>query len=103
MKSAKAKALGLGGALLVAVYVPAFIAAALVRPRIELAIALIMAISLLIAILLIFLFARGAERFRRVRVSHTQLAICRNCVCLRADARACCCLAESSISVETAV
>src|SRR5262249_21412983 len=48
-----------GGALFAAVYVPAFIAAGLVRARIELAIALIMATSLLIAILLIFLFARA--------------------------------------------
>jgi len=63
MKSAKAKAMGLGGALFVAVYVPAFIAAALIRPRIELAIALIMAISLVIAILLIFLFARARSGF----------------------------------------
>src|SRR5215467_10780410 len=63
MKSAKAKAMGLGGALFVAVYVPAFIATALVRPRIELAIALIIAISLLIAILLIFLFARAGRGF----------------------------------------
>jgi len=63
MKSAKVKAMGLGGALFVAVYVPAFIATALVRPRIELAIALIMAISLLIAILLIFLFARARHGF----------------------------------------
>jgi membrane protease YdiL (CAAX protease family) len=59
MKSAEAKAMGLGGALFVAVYVPAFTATALVRPRIELAIALIIAISLLIAMLLIFLFARA--------------------------------------------
>jgi membrane protease YdiL (CAAX protease family) len=63
MKSAKAKAMGLGGALFVAVYVPAFIATALVRPRIELAIALIIAISLLIAVLLIFLFARARRGF----------------------------------------
>ena len=63
MKSAKAKAVGLGGAVFVAVYVPAFIATALVRPRIELAIALIIAISLLIAILLIFLFARARSGF----------------------------------------
>src|SRR5215472_19038218 len=63
MKSAKAKAMGLGGALFVAVYLPAFIATALVRPRIELAIALIIAISLLIATLLIFLFARARSGF----------------------------------------
>src|SRR5262249_38973996 len=63
MKSAKAKAMGLGGALFVAVYVPAFIATALVRPRIELAIALIIAISLLIAILLIFLSASARSGF----------------------------------------
>ena len=63
MKSAKAKAMGLGVALFVAVYVPAFIATALVLPRIELAIALIIAISLLIAILLIFLFARARSGF----------------------------------------
>jgi membrane protease YdiL (CAAX protease family) len=63
MKSAKAKAMGLGGALFVTVYVPAFIATALVRPRIELAIALIIASSLLIAIFLIFLFARTRSGF----------------------------------------
>jgi membrane protease YdiL (CAAX protease family) len=63
MKSAKAKAMGLGSVLFVAVYVPAFIATALVRPPIELAIALIVAISLLIAILLIFLFARARSGF----------------------------------------
>src|SRR4030095_9605509 len=63
MKSAKAKAVGLGGSVFVAVYVPAFIATALVRPRIELAIALIIAISLLIAILLIFLSARAWRGF----------------------------------------
>ena len=63
MKSAEAKAMGLGGALFVAVYVPAFIATALIRPRIELAIALIIAISLLIAIFLIFLFARTRRGF----------------------------------------
>ena len=58
-----AKAMGLGGALFVAVYVPAFIATALVRPPIELAIALIIAISLLIATLLIFLYARARSGF----------------------------------------
>jgi membrane protease YdiL (CAAX protease family) len=62
-KSAKAKAMGLGGALFVAVYVPAFIATALIRPRIELAIVLIIAISLLIALFLIFLFASARSGF----------------------------------------
>ena len=63
MKSARAKAMRLGCALFVAVYVPAFIATALVRPRIELAIALIITSSLLIAIFLIFLFARPRRGF----------------------------------------
>src|SRR5215472_4905137 len=68
MKSAKAKAMGLGGALFIAVYVPAFIATALVRPLIELAIALVIAISLLIAIFLIFLFARARSGFAEFAV-----------------------------------
>src|SRR5262249_34888570 len=55
--------MGLGSALFVAVYVPAFLAAALVRTRIELAMALVIAISLLTAILMMFLFARTRSGF----------------------------------------
>jgi len=63
VKFSKLKALGLGAGLFVAVYFPAFIATALVRPRIELGIALIIAITLLIAILLVFLLARTRGGF----------------------------------------
>src|SRR5258706_5624183 len=63
MGFAKLKTLGMGIGLFGAVYVPAFIITALVRPRIELGIALIMAITLLVAILLIFLLARERGGF----------------------------------------
>jgi membrane protease YdiL (CAAX protease family) len=63
MKFPKLKALGLGVGLFVAVYVPAFTATALVRPRIELAIALIIAITLIVAMLLIFLLAPARGGF----------------------------------------
>ena len=63
MKFAKLKALCLGVGLLMAVYVPAFIATALLGPRIELAIALIITITLLVAMLLIFLLAPARGGF----------------------------------------
>jgi membrane protease YdiL (CAAX protease family) len=63
VKSATLKALGVGAGLFVAVYVPAFIVTALVRPRIELGIALIIAITVLIAILFVFLLARARGGF----------------------------------------
>jgi membrane protease YdiL (CAAX protease family) len=59
----KVKALGLGVGLFFVVYVPAFIATAIVRPRIELAIALVIGITLLIAILLIFMLAPARGGF----------------------------------------
>lgn len=63
MKFAKLKALGLAVSLLLAVYVPAFVVTALIRPRIELAIAIIIAVTLLVASLLIFLLARARAGF----------------------------------------
>ena len=48
--------------LLVAVYLPAFAVASLVRPRVELAVALVIGISLSIALLLIFALARHDSR-----------------------------------------
>lgn len=54
----KLKALGLGLGLFVAVYAPAFMTTALVRPRIEIAIPLIIAITLLVALILVILLAR---------------------------------------------
>jgi len=64
MKFPKPKALGLGVGLFVAVYVPAFIATALLRPHTELGIALIIAITLLVAMLLIFLLTSAREGFK---------------------------------------
>ena len=57
MKFPKLTAMGLGIGLFAAVYAPAFVATAFLRPRIEVAIALIIAITLLVAMLLIFLLA----------------------------------------------
>jgi len=54
----KLKALGVGIGLFVAVYVPAFMTTAFVRPRIEIAIPLIIAITFLVALILVFLLAR---------------------------------------------
>jgi hypothetical protein len=58
MKFPKLKALGFGIELFVAVYVPAFMTTALVRPRIEIAIPLIIGITFCIALILVFLLAR---------------------------------------------
>ena len=58
MKFPKLKALGVGIGLFVAVYVPAFMTTAFVRPRIEIAIPLIIVITLLVALILVFLLAR---------------------------------------------
>jgi membrane protease YdiL (CAAX protease family) len=63
VKFAELKALGLGVSLLLAVYIPAFVVTALIRPRIELAIALIVAVTLLVATLLIFVLARARAGF----------------------------------------
>jgi membrane protease YdiL (CAAX protease family) len=52
------RAFGTGIGLFVAVYIPAFFAAGLVRPRVEVAIPLIIAITFLIAFILILLLAR---------------------------------------------
>src|SRR5947207_1548355 len=48
--------------LLVAVYLPAFAVASLVRPRVELAVALVIGISLSIAVVLIFALARHCSQ-----------------------------------------
>jgi membrane protease YdiL (CAAX protease family) len=58
MRQSKLRALGLAVGLFVAVYAPAFVVTALVRPRIELAIPLVIAISFAIALILILLLAR---------------------------------------------
>ena len=52
------RAFGSGIGLFVAVYIPAFFAAGLVRPRVEVAIPLIIAITFLIAFILILLLVR---------------------------------------------
>src|SRR5438132_11948270 len=52
------RAFGTGIELLVAVYIPAFFTAGLVRPRVEVAIPLIIAITFLIAFILVLLLAR---------------------------------------------
>src|SRR5438128_1701467 len=58
MKFPKLKAIALGVGLLVAVYIPAFVTTALVRPRVEIAIPLIIAITSLVAFTLVLLLAR---------------------------------------------
>jgi membrane protease YdiL (CAAX protease family) len=58
MKFPKLKALGFGIGLFVAVYVPAFMTTALVRPRIEIAIPLIIGITFSVALILVFLLTR---------------------------------------------
>jgi len=49
---------GIGIGLFLAVYIPAFVTAGLVRPRVEVAIPLIIAITFLIAFILVLLLAR---------------------------------------------
>src|SRR6267142_1121231 len=58
MKFPKLKALGVGIGLFVAVYLPAFVTATLVRPRIEIAIPLVIGITLSVALILMLLLAR---------------------------------------------
>lgn len=58
MMWSKLCAIVVGVGLFVAVYAPAFVVTALVRPRVEVAIPLIIAISFTIALILIFLLAR---------------------------------------------
>jgi len=58
MKFPKLKALGVGIELFVAVYLPAFVTTALVRPRIEIAIPLVIGITLSVALILMLLLAR---------------------------------------------
>jgi len=58
MKFPKLKAIALGVGLLVAVYIPAFVTTALVRPRVEIAIPLIIAITSLVAFTLVLLLSR---------------------------------------------
>ena len=77
----KLRALGLGIGLFVAVYAPAFVVTALVRPRVEVSIPLVIAISVTIGLILIFLLARGpvgiAEfGFKVSNASYTAIAIC---------------------------
>jgi len=62
MKFPALKAMGLGIALFVIVYVPAFATTALVRPRIDIAIPLIIAITLSVALILMFLLTRRPPR-----------------------------------------
>src|SRR6266404_6857658 len=58
MKFPKLKALGVGIGLFLAVYVPAFMTTAFVRPRIEIAMPLIITITFLVALILVFLLSR---------------------------------------------
>src|SRR5437588_10064601 len=58
MKFSAIKAIALGMALFVIVYVPAFVTTAVLRPRIDIAIPLIIAITSLVALILMFLLAR---------------------------------------------
>jgi len=58
MKRSIPQALGIGIGLFLAVYVPAFVTTALVRPRLEIAIPLIIAVTFLVAFILIFVLAR---------------------------------------------
>ncbi len=58
MKFPNIQALGIGIGLFLAVYIPAFITTALVRPRVEIAIPLIIAITFLVAFVLVSLLAR---------------------------------------------
>jgi protein-S-isoprenylcysteine O-methyltransferase Ste14 len=59
VKLPRIQVFGIGIGLFLAVYIPAFVTTALVRPRIEIAIPLIIAITLLVALLLILLLARS--------------------------------------------
>src|ERR1700720_1586818 len=56
--SVKLQAFAIGIGLFVAVYVPAFLTTALVRPRIEIAIPFIIGITFSVALILVFLLAR---------------------------------------------
>jgi membrane protease YdiL (CAAX protease family) len=58
MKFPALKGMALGIGLFVVVYVPAFVATGLLRPRIDIAIPLIIAITLLFALIMMFLLAR---------------------------------------------
>lgn len=58
MAFSKLRAFAIGIGLFIAVYVPAFLTTALVRPRIEIAIALVIGITCSVALILIFLLAR---------------------------------------------
>jgi membrane protease YdiL (CAAX protease family) len=58
VKLPRIQAFGIGIGLFVAVYIPAFVTTALVRPRVEIAIPLIIAISFLVAFTLVLLLAR---------------------------------------------
>src|SRR5437660_3398597 len=58
MRLPKLKALGIGVGLFVIVYVPAFVATALVRPRVEITIPLIIAITFLVAFTFVLLLSR---------------------------------------------
>src|SRR6266481_3305238 len=58
MRLRKLKAFGIGIGLFLAVYIPAFVTTALVRPRVEIAIPLIIAITSLVALTLVLLLAR---------------------------------------------
>lgn len=58
MKLPRVQAFGIGIGLFLAVYIPAFVTTALVRPRVEIAIPLIIAITSLVAFTLVLLLAR---------------------------------------------
>ena len=58
MKLPRIQAFGIGIGLFLAVYIPAFVTTALVRPRVEIAIPLIIAITSLVAFTLVLLLAR---------------------------------------------
>jgi membrane protease YdiL (CAAX protease family) len=58
VKLPRIQAFGIGIGLFLAVYIPAFVTTALVRPRVEIAIPLIIAITSLVAFTLVLLLAR---------------------------------------------
>ena len=58
MKLPRIQVFGIGIGLFLAVYIPAFVTTALVRPRVEIAIPLIIAITSLVAFTLVLLLAR---------------------------------------------
>jgi|SRR5438132_13030464 len=97
------RAFGTGIELLVAVYIPAFVTAGLLRPRVEVAIPLIIAITFLIAFILILELVRLPAGIAEFGFRIPKWTIPGDGNCPGAYPRSRRHFRESSISVETSV